>query len=126
MHLSMILQSLRIFISVSIIEGGPLPTLEALACNVFPIVTNTGFNAEVIDHGKNGFLVDKGVKVSEISKYINLAWDIDEDVSQSIQKYNWDNVSNNIFNFLKFSILLFEIGSKDSISSISSPKKWIL
>jgi glycosyltransferase involved in cell wall biosynthesis len=78
-----------------------LPTLEALACNVFPIVTNTGFNAEVIDHGKNGFLVDKGVKVSEISKYINLAWDIDEDVSQSIQKYNWDNVSNNIFNFLK-------------------------
>lgn len=94
-------QTLRIFISVSKLEGGPLPTLEAMSCNVFPIVTNTGFNKEVIDHGKNGFLIDIDAKVSEISELINLAWDFDENVSKSVNRYDWDNFSKNIINYMK-------------------------
>lgn len=93
-------QSFRLFISVSIIEGGPLPTLEALACNVFPIVTKTGFNSDIIVHGQNGFLVDKDVEASEVSKLINLAWNFNENVSQSIQKFNWDTVTKNIFSYM--------------------------
>ena len=94
-------QTLRIFISVSKLEGGPLPTLEAMSCNVFPIVTNTGFNNEVIDHGKNGFLINIDAKVSEISELINLAWDFDKDVSKSVNRYGWDNFSKNIINYMK-------------------------
>jgi glycosyltransferase involved in cell wall biosynthesis len=94
-------QSLRLFISVSLIEGGPLPTLEALACNVFPIVTDTGFNSDVIDNGKNGFLVDKNIKVSEISKLINIAWEFENDVYHSVNQFSWDNISRNIYTFLK-------------------------
>jgi glycosyltransferase involved in cell wall biosynthesis len=97
-------QSLRIFISVSLIEGGPIPTLEALACNIFPIVTDTGFNSEVIVHGVNGFIVNENIQILEISKFIDLAWNFDKNVNQSIEKFNWDYYSDNIFNFLKINV----------------------
>ena len=39
---------MKVFCSVSLHEGGPVPLLESLACGVTPVVTNTGFTFDVL------------------------------------------------------------------------------
>ncbi len=42
------------------LESFGLAALEAMACEVVPIATNVGGVPEVIDHGKTGFLAERG------------------------------------------------------------------
>jgi len=51
------LNSADIYVSTSFSEGASLSLLEAMACGVFPIVSNIPANKEWITSGKNGFLV---------------------------------------------------------------------
>ena len=39
---------MKVFCSVSLHEGGPVPLLESLACGVAPVVTNTGYTFDVL------------------------------------------------------------------------------
>ena len=41
----------------SSLEGGPVPILEAMLSNCFPIVSNTGFGPDVVTHGENGLFL---------------------------------------------------------------------
>lgn len=34
---------MKVFISVTLYDGGPIPLLESMACGVPPVITNTGF-----------------------------------------------------------------------------------
>ena len=43
-----------IFASPSLCEGGPFPLLEAMACGVWPVASDTGFAAELIEQGETG------------------------------------------------------------------------
>lgn len=43
-----------IFASPSICEGGPFPLLEAMACGVWPVASNTGFASDFIRPGETG------------------------------------------------------------------------
>ncbi len=52
-------ESLDVFVSPSRIEGGPVPLLEAMMSNVYPVASRTGHAADLITHGKNGFLFDQ-------------------------------------------------------------------
>ena len=49
---------MKIFVSLSVHEGGPLPVLESMCCGAYPIVTNTGFAFDVIKDRSHGTLVD--------------------------------------------------------------------
>lgn len=40
-------------------EGTPLPLLEAMASGVCPVATRAGAAPELIEHGRNGFLVER-------------------------------------------------------------------
>ena len=54
-----ILSALDIFALSSLWEGLPIAALEALACGLAVVATNTGGIQEVIKEGKNGFLVSR-------------------------------------------------------------------
>ena len=49
---------MKIFVSLSIHEGGPLPVLESMCCGAYPVVTNTGFAFDVLRGNSDGLLVD--------------------------------------------------------------------
>ena len=48
----------RCLVCTSHSEGGPRVVAEAMACGVPVISTRVGLAAELIEHGKNGFLID--------------------------------------------------------------------
>ena len=85
-----------IFISPSILEGGPVPVLEAMLSNCFPIASKTGFCPDVISDGKNGFLFDIDTEYSEVIKLIKLADSKTIDVRQTALEYSWKNCSQKI------------------------------
>ena len=40
---------MKVFCSLSLHEGGPMPLLESMSCGVRPVVTNTGFAFDVLN-----------------------------------------------------------------------------
>ena len=87
---------MKVFLSLSTLEGGPIPLIEAMFCNAFPVVTDTGFARDVINEGINGFIVTVDCDVTTIVKKIVQAYEIECDVSSSVIDYSWDNFVLNI------------------------------
>jgi glycosyltransferase involved in cell wall biosynthesis len=52
-----LLKSSHIYVSTSLSDGTSVSLLEAMACGLFPVVTDIPANREWIEDGKNGFLV---------------------------------------------------------------------
>jgi glycosyltransferase involved in cell wall biosynthesis len=53
------------YLTLSTLESGPYPTLEALASGTPVVATDTGWNSEVVNH-KNGVLLPVNVSVNEV------------------------------------------------------------
>ena len=51
----------KIFVMASMSEGIPCALLESMSCELIPIVPNVGDIADVVKHGKNGFIFDGSV-----------------------------------------------------------------
>ena len=84
------------FISASFLEGGPVPLLEAMLSNCFPIVSKTGFCNDIIDHGVNGFLFDPHTNYKEVIKLIKQADLIHTNTRETVLEYSWENCSQKI------------------------------
>lgn len=82
------------FISPSFLEGGPVPLLEAMFSNCFPIASKTGFCTDIIKHGENGFLFDPyTADAAEIIAYIRKADKIKTNVRETVMPHSWQNCS---------------------------------
>jgi len=53
-----------VFLSLSTMEGGPIPLLEAMCADLIPVASRTGFAPDVIQHGSNGFLFEPDAPVA--------------------------------------------------------------
>ena len=89
-------QQMDVFVSASKLEGGPIPLIEAMMCNVFPVVSNTGFALDVITHGKNGFLFDVDASPETIYSLIQQALTLRVDVRKTVEHLTWENFSREI------------------------------
>jgi glycosyltransferase involved in cell wall biosynthesis len=85
--------AMDVFVSTAKLEGGPIPLVEAMMCNVVPVASNTGFAPDLIVHGENGLIFDVNSSVEEICKLIEQAFDIKTNVRQTVSKLSWENFS---------------------------------
>lgn len=63
----------EIFLSLSSLEGGPVPLLEALSAGTYPVVTDTGFCRDFIGDRRQGVIMDINPTIDEIVNSIQLA-----------------------------------------------------
>ncbi len=84
------------FISPSILEGGPVPVLEAMLSNCVPVVSKTGFCPDVIQHGENGFLFDINAGYQEVIELIKEADNLRTDIRTTALPYSWKNCAKKI------------------------------
>ena len=80
-----------IFLSLSDLEGGPIPLLESMKFGMWPIVTDTGFARDVIDDRRNGNLVTFPVSAAQISEYVREVPSY-FDVPDLVLKLSWDRL----------------------------------
>jgi glycosyltransferase involved in cell wall biosynthesis len=82
-----------VFVSPAKLEGGPIPLVEAMMCNVVPVASRTGFAPDLIQPGENGFLFDVDSSVAEICQRIEQAYELKTDVRQTVEHLSWKNFS---------------------------------
>jgi glycosyltransferase involved in cell wall biosynthesis len=85
-----------VFLSISNLEGGPIPLIETMMCNVVPVASDTGFAPDLITHGHNGYLFDCNADATHIADLIEQAFDLEADVRAGVQQYSWDRFSAEI------------------------------
>ena len=85
-----------VFLSLSTLEGGPIPLIEAMMCNIAPVASRTGFAPDLIRHGENGFLFDVDAPTVEIGPLIEQAFALKANVRRSVRRYSWDAFARQI------------------------------
>lgn len=97
-------QQMDVLVSTSLLEGGPIPLIEALMCNVVPVASDTGFAEAIIDQGKNGFVFPVDAETPEIIACVRqallLAADDDVDVSRGCERYSWEAFAEQLWALL--------------------------
>ncbi|WP_162912951.1 glycosyltransferase family 4 protein [Rhodospirillaceae bacterium SYSU D60014] len=88
-----------VFVSPSLLEGGPIPLVEAMMSNVVPVASRTGFAPDLIADGENGFLFEPGAPTERICALIERAFELDTDVRGTVEHYDWDNFARRILDF---------------------------
>ncbi|MRI01922.1 glycosyltransferase [Kriegella sp. EG-1] len=85
-----------VFISASKNEGGPVPLLEAMLANCFPVATKTGFAPDIIKHNINGFLIDDNEHYSKVLELIRLADKKNVNVRATVLENSWQNCAKKL------------------------------
>jgi glycosyltransferase involved in cell wall biosynthesis len=87
---------MSVFCTVSKLEGGPIPLLEAMFCNIVPVASRTGFAPDIIKHGSNGFLFDVDAPIIEICKLIDSAFEVHQEIYEISDSCNWEIYTRSI------------------------------
>ena len=92
---------MTVFVSVSELEGGPIPLLEAMMSNVVPISGNTGFAPDVISNNENGYIYDISNSSSEdIVNLVRKAYDLKTNIRETVLQYDWNIYSKNVLHVM--------------------------
>jgi len=85
--------SFDVFLSMSSLEGGPIPLIEAMMSNVVPVASRTGFAPDVIQHSENGFIFDLDSSAEQIAGMIEAAFALPGNIRRTAEQYSWDAFS---------------------------------
>jgi glycosyltransferase involved in cell wall biosynthesis len=91
-----------VFVSVSQLEGGPIPLIEAMMSNVVPVCSRTGFGPDVIQHEVNGFLFDVNARPEEVCSLIVQAQQLNYDVRSTVLHCSWENFGTKVSALMGF------------------------
>jgi len=90
---------INVYVSPSKVEGGPMGVLEAMACGIPVVVTNTGFAGDIVKNGVNGFIIpfDNPTALIGILYWIKDNWEeaktIGENGRRTARKYSPEKFS---------------------------------
>ena len=84
---------LDVFVSLSDLEGGPIPLIESMMSNVVPVATRTGFAPDVIQDGVNGYLCEVGAKTEEVAYLVKKAMANRCNVRKTVEHLSWRRFS---------------------------------
>ncbi len=83
-------ERMDVYVSLSRLEGGPIPLIEAMFANAIPVVTRTGFAEDVVRDGQNGWLLDLDCTVEDVVARIEKSVaDQVTDVRATAQGLSW-------------------------------------
>lgn len=88
-----------IYVASSKSEGLPINLIEAMACNLPVVAGKNRGHSEIINHGQNGFLVERGDSkamteyVLKLAKDVNLRESIANQAQKDIEQYASENVN---------------------------------
>ena len=85
-----------VYLSISSLEGGPIPLVEAMMSNAVPVTSRTGFAPDLIDHGENGFTFDLDAPAEKIVELIEKAFELPGNVRETVEQYSWDAFSSDV------------------------------
>ncbi|HWI20083.1 MAG TPA: glycosyltransferase, partial [Vicinamibacterales bacterium] len=85
-----------VFVSLAQLEGGPIPLIETMMCNVVPVASRTGFAPDLITHGDNGFLFDVDAPASTIAELVQAALAHDVDIRASVAHLTWERFAGRV------------------------------
>lgn len=83
----------QVFLSLSNLEGGPIPLIEAITLGLIPISTDTGFARDFIKDGENGFLLSTTPSVKEVKTAILNSSKIAPIESSQVNHLTWDRLA---------------------------------
>jgi glycosyltransferase involved in cell wall biosynthesis len=89
-----------VIVSLSELEGGPIPILEGMMSNVVPVATKTGFAPDLIQHGENGFLCEINASNDVVQSLIDQALNLKTNVRETVLQYTWKAFSDGIVELL--------------------------
>ncbi len=92
--------TMDVFVSLAQLEGGPIPLIETMMCNVVPVASRTGFAPDLITHGKNGFLFDVDAPAATIAGLVRQAFTHDADVRSTVEHLTWKHFAGNVERWL--------------------------
>jgi glycosyltransferase involved in cell wall biosynthesis len=90
-----------VFVSLAQLEGGPIPLIETMMCNVVPVASRTGFAPDIITHGENGFLFDVDAPASVIAQLVDRAFVHRADIRSSVVHLTWDRFAEQVHGWLR-------------------------
>lgn len=90
-----------VFLSISRLEGGPIPLIEAMMSNAVPVASRTGFAPDIIRHGSNGFIFDLDASPETIAEMIESAYDLHGNIRETVEQLTWENLSASIVNLVR-------------------------
>ena len=88
--------SIDVFVSVSELEGGPVPLIESAMCNVVPVCSSTGHAQDIIESGENGYIFDVDAPISDICRLIDQAYELRTDIRRSVEHLTWERFSRQV------------------------------
>lgn len=96
-----------VYCSTSELEGGPIPAIEAMMSNVMPVISDTGFARDIIEHGRTGYVFDVRESTENIVTMIRAALaDTHTDVSAAAANYSWAAFGAEIWNTMRGTVVL--------------------
>jgi glycosyltransferase involved in cell wall biosynthesis len=78
-----------VFVSPAVMEGGPVPLVEAMMCNIVPVASRVGFALDIIEHGVNGYLFDVDSSFEQVCPLIEQAFMLRTDVRKTVEHLTW-------------------------------------
>jgi glycosyltransferase involved in cell wall biosynthesis len=91
-----ILNQHKIFCSLSTLEGGPVPLIEALSCKLNVVVTDTGHARDVIRHPKDYNIIPVHSDYLQVSNAIRMALSDELIISNDMGQYSYENYISRI------------------------------